>query len=256
MQKKGERGQVTIFIIVAMVIVAVGILVSLLYPKFYTGFNFEAENPEGFLQNCLEDEMANAVTLLSSQGGSLNPAHYFTHNKDKLEYLCYTNKYYTPCMIQQPALATHIESEILRAIEDKKNECIKSLEDAYKKKGYKVSFKSGEFNIELLPKRIVATINDELTLTKKETKKYESFNIILNNNLYELTSIANSILNWEAKLGDSDTTRYMTYYRDLKVEKKKQSDGTTVYILTDRNDKKSFKFATRSLALPPGYIKI
>jgi len=77
--------------------------------------------------------------------------------------------------------------------------------------------------------------------------------VILNNNLYELVSIVNSILNWEARYGDSETTIYMNYYHDLKVEKKKQSDGSTIYILTDRNTLDKFQFASRSVAWPPGY---
>ena len=109
-----------------------------------------------------------------------------------------------------------------------------------------------DLNVELLPKRIVVTFNRSLTLTKEESQKYSSFVVILNNNLYELVSIANSILNWEARYGDSETTTYMDYYHDLKVEKKKQSDGTTIYILTDRNNQNKFQFASRSIAWPPG----
>jgi len=45
----------------------------------------------------------------------------------------------------------------------------------------------------------------------------------------------------------------MTYYRDLKVEKKKQTDGSTVYILTKMDSGDKFQFASRSVAWPPGY---
>ncbi|MFH1240218.1 MAG: hypothetical protein V1672_03295, partial [Candidatus Diapherotrites archaeon] len=98
-----------------------------------------------------------------------------------------------------------------------------------------------------------ATFNSSLVLTKESTEKYDLFSVVLNNNLYELVSVANSILNWETRYGDSETTNYMTYYHDLKVEKKKQSDGSTIYILTDRNNGNKFQFASRSVAWPPGY---
>ena len=65
-------------------------------------------------------------------------------------------------------------------------------------------------------------------------------------------SIANSILSMEVQFGDSETTIYMNYYHDLKVEKKKQTDGTTIYILTDRITGDVFQFASRSIAWPPG----
>ena len=116
-----------------------------------------------------------------------------------------------------------------------------------------MNLKKGEISIELLPQRIIALFNSTLTIKKEESQKYDSIKIVLNNNLYELVSIANSILNWEARYGDSETTTYMDYYHDLKVEKKKQSEGSTIYILTDRTSENKFQFASRSVAWPPGY---
>ena len=75
----------------------------------------------------------------------------------------------------------------------------------------------------------------------------------MNNNIYELTSIAESILNWEAQYGDVETMTYMSFYKDLKVEKYKQTDGSKIYILTNRNTGDKFQFATRSYAFPAGY---
>ena len=113
---------------------------------------------------------------------------------------------------------------------------------------------TGETNIELLPKRIIGNFNYSLTMTKGgESTNYEKFDVIVHNNLYELLSIANSIIEWEARFGDVETTTYMAYYRDLKVEKKKQTEGSTIYILTDTNDDNQFQFASRSVAWPPGY---
>jgi hypothetical protein len=168
--------------------------------------------------------------------------------------LCYTNEYYKTCVMQQPMLKDHIESEIKNEIKGQVTACFNSMRESYQKKGYDVAMKEGGTTIELLPERIASTFNYSLTLTKGEdTQKYNSFSVVLNNNLYELISIANSILNWEASYGDAETTTYMNYYRDLKVEKKKQEDGTKIYILTDRNTEDKFQFATRSVAWPPGY---
>jgi hypothetical protein len=56
----------------------------------------------------------------------------------------------------------------------------------------------------------------------------------------------------EARYGNSETTIYMDYYHNLKVEKSEQTDGSTVYRLTDRKDGSVFQFASRSIAWPPG----
>ena len=250
---KSKRSQVTIFIIVAIAIVVVGVLIFLLYPQLKTSLGFAEENPPDFIQGCIEEEIKNSVAKLSLQGGSLDPEHYIMYNSEKIEYLCYTSEYYKTCVMQQPMLKEHIESEIENEIKNTVKECFDDLEESYKNKGYTVNLKRGETNVELLPEKIIAEFNYPLTLTKGDSKKYNSFRIIVDNNLYELVSVANSILNWEARYGDAETTVYMNYYHDLKVEKKKQSDGSTVYILTDRNTLDKFQFASRSVAWPPGY---
>lgn len=251
-KEKNKKGQLTIYIIIAIFIVAIAILIYFFYDDI-SSYVVQEENPTVIIQTCLEDELEDTVTLISSQGGSLAPQHYIMYNNQKTEYLCYTNEYYVTCVMQQPMLKEHIESEIQKGIKKASDECFNDLEEYYKNRGYTVSLKRNDLKVELLPKRIVTTFEYPLTLTKGETKKYNSIKVVLNNNLYELVSIANSILNWEARYGDSETTIYMDYYHDLKVEKLKQGEGSTIYILTDRNNGNQFQFASRSLAWPPGY---
>jgi hypothetical protein len=203
---------------------------------------------------CMEKEIREVVEIISLQGGSLNPEHYLQYKGDKIEYLCYTEEDYKTCVMQQPMLKEHIESEISEAIKDSANLCLTDLKKSFESRGYEVSLRKGDISVELLPKRIVVSFNSPFTIKKVETERFDSLKININNNLYELVSIANSILSFETRYGDSETTTYMNYYRDLKVEKIKQSDGSTIYILTDRNNlKNKLQFASRSLAWPPGY---
>jgi len=248
-----KKGQVTIFIIAAVVVVAVGVLLYLSYPQIGINLGFESQNPSEYIQDCISDDITNSVNKLSSQGGSLEPEHYVVYNNQKIEYLCYTSEYYKTCVVQQPMLKNHIEKEIKGDIDDKIKTCFDDLEKSYQKKGYEVNLRRGDFDVELLPKRIAVTFDNSLTLTKESSETYDSISVIVNNNLYELVSITNSIINWETSYGDAETTTYMNYYHDLGVEKKLQSDGTTVYILTDLNNENKFQFASRSVAWPPGY---
>ena len=247
-----KRGQVTAFIILAVIIVVFGVAIYFFYPEIETTLGFEEQNPNIFIQNCLEDKIKSSIDELSIHGGSINPSFYFTYQNENLEYLCYTSEYYQTCVVQIPFLEKHIESEIKNNIKDDADACFEDLVQSYIQKGYSVDIKKGDINVEVLPKRVVATINHSVTLTKDSTENYKSFNVILNNNIYELIGIASSIIEWETIYGDAETTSYMNYYHDLKVEKKKQSDGTTVYILTDRNTQNKFQFASRSIAWPGG----
>ncbi len=247
-----KRGQVTLFIIIAIVIVVLGVLIFLFYPKIKAATELGVKNPSAFIQSCIEDKIKETADKLSLQGGSITPEHYYLYQDNKIEYLCYTNEDYLPCVVQQPMLKQHIESEIKEEIQDEADACFQNLKEDYEKRGYSVNLVKGETLVELLPERIITTFKNELTITKGESERYETFSVVLNNNLYELVSISNSIISWEATYGDAETTIYMDYYKELKVEKKVQEDGTTIYILTNRDRENKFQFASRSVAWPPG----
>jgi hypothetical protein len=253
MKRSDKKGQVTIFIIIAIIIIIGIALVYFFYPSLKELLGSESKNPSEFMQNCIEDKINEGLKIISEQGGSIEPQHYFLYNNTKIEYLCYTGEYYQTCIMQQPMLKKHIEEEIKNYIEADVKSCFESLKKNYEKRGYSVQMKNRDFEVEILPKIIAIKFDTSIVLTKGESEIYNSIKISVRNNIYELISIANSILNWEAKYGDAETTTYMNYYHDLKVEKKKQSEGTTIYILTDRNNRNKFQFASRSVAWPPGY---
>lgn len=259
MQKRGveyssKRGQVTIFIIIAILIVGIAVLIYFIRPNVEVGTGFDAKNPSGFIQDCLENEIDETVNLLSLQGGSVNPDFSFLYEGSPVQYVCYSSENYARCVVQQPLLKQHIEKEIKEDISDEVESCFSSLEQSYRNEGYTVNLQTGTTRNELLPKRIVTNFDDYvLTVSKGETARYDSFNVILNNNLYELVSIANSIIEWESEVGSATPSIYMTYYKDLKVEKKPFQDGTTVYVLTDRNTEDKFQFASRSIVFPGGF---
>jgi hypothetical protein len=255
MYRKEKRGQVTIFIIIAIIIVGVAVLIYFLIPKAETTAVFDEKNPNAFIQFCLEDKIKDVAETVSLQGGSLAPEHYFTYNDINIEYLCYTNKNIgetndPTCTIQQPLLKQHIESEIENEIIEDVVNCFNALNQSYEGKNYNVEMKTGKTTLELLPKRIVARFDYVLTVSKGQTDRYEDFSVILNNNLYELISIANSIIEWEATSGEVDARIYMALYPDLKVEKNLRDDGTYIYVLTDKNTESKFQFASRSMVQP------
>ena len=45
----------------------------------------------------------------------------------------------------------------------------------------------------------------------------------------------------------------MTLYPDFIIEKIKRGDGTTIYIIKNKESKTKFQFASRSFVWPPGY---
>ena len=252
---RNKRGQVAVFIIIAVLIVGLALVVFFLRPGAKVSTPFQEKNPNGFIQSCLQDKIAEAVNLTSLQGGSINPESYILYKGDKIEYLCYSSEYYKLCAVQQPALTQHIQSEVKNYILSDVTSCFSNLKKSYQEQGYDVKLEgtSDETQVQLLPKKILVTFNYTLTTTKGDTKRYNTFNVVLDNNLYELVGIANSIIDFESTYGDADTGIYMTFYPDLKVQRFVRDDGSKVYVLTDRQRGNKFQLASRSLVWPPGY---
>ena len=248
---KSKRSQLTIFIIIAILIVAGVVLFFMISPKSNSKKSSVTDNPEGFIQTCLEDTIKENAKIIALQGGSIEPEAFFLYNGSQLQYLCYTGDYYKLCNVQVPFLRKSIEQELKDSIKSEVDFCFNSLKENYKDS----TLKKGDIKVELLPKRIVTTINNTFTYTKRgETATHKSFKIVLNNNLYEMVAITQNIVEWETNLGEAEPVNYMVLYHDLKVEKQKQTDETKIYIITDKNTGNKFQFASRSLAFPAGFI--
>lgn len=248
-----KKGQVTLFVILGVIIVAAAVLIYIFYPQIKDSLGIQTKAPSVYMQECLQKDLQDYVNKLSVQGGKLNPSVYILYKDQKIEYLCYTNEYYKPCVMQVPDLKRGIEEELSKGLSEKADTCFKSMVDSYEGAGYDVRADRGETVIELLPNRVAIKFSSTIVLERGETQRYSGFNVVVNNNIYELASIAESILNWEARYGNADTTPYMVYYKDLKVEKYQQSEGSRIYILTERNTGNKFQFASRSYAFPAGY---
>jgi len=252
MKKENKKGQITIFIILAICIVI--ILFLLFVKKSDLVQIFSKKSPIQDIKNCINEYATQGIAILDSQGGSINPQNFFLYNGSKVDYICYRNQYYQACVMQKPMLKEDIENELKKYLEQNTKECISNVRSSLESSGYQVIMEeSPNINVELLPNDVKITYESNIQLIKDtSTEAYKNIKVDVNSKLYEFTEIASSIANWEARYGNSETMNYMYFHPDMKVEKKTRSDGTKIYILTDRNTLEQFMFATRSFAIPPG----
>jgi len=251
-----KRGQVTIFIIIAVLVVA-GVLVYMFVPGFDTiTRKIDLENPQQYIQTCVSDNMKEVTREVSLQGGSLNPEAHYLYQGEELEYLCYSNENYDLCDVQRPFLRTHIEEEIKSGISGQVETCFSSLKEEYENEGYDVRIEDEEMNVVILPEKVTANLNKTLYLRKEgNTETHKNFQVNLRNNLYNIIAVAESIVEWESAYGTAEPSLYMEIYHDLLVHKKEQGDKTTVYIIENVDTENKFQFASRSLVFPSGYGK-
>jgi hypothetical protein len=249
-----KRAQVTIFIIVAIVIVGL-ILFLFVFGGFPKLFQQAELTPDGFLKTCVLQDLQKDITLLAQNGGYEKPEATVMYKGDNYTYLCYTSEYYKTCTIQQPFIKNNFEKELKRMLTPKAKECAQSLVTAYKNAGYDVSSQGiPEVNISVAPEGINLDFFVNLAVTKNGvSQKIDKIKANVNSELYNLMFIAGSIVDYEAVYGDSETTLYMQYYPDLRVDKIRRDDGSKVYTLTNVVTKEYFRFAVRSLVWPAGY---
>ena len=245
-----KRGQIAIFVIIAILIASV-ILVVFLNPGGRIGIS-EDVNPSSYLSNCIEPKVSEALEILSKQGGSLNPENYVLYRDQKVEYLCYTNKQYSLCSVQQPLLVMHIEDEIKSYVEPVARQCIRDLEERYESQGYIVSTTPGDLSVDFAPGKISIEFDSPMTIEKDSTQTFRKFAVSINSEMYDLLMTAVSIIQYESALGDSETLLYLQYYPDLSIKKVKR-EGDTIYTLKNVVTNEAFTFASRSLVWPAGY---
>jgi hypothetical protein len=248
----GRRGQATMLIILAIAIVVVVAVVFLVKSPGGGLVSEDVTDPRLFLQGCIEDGFRESVELIASQGGEINPEGSLLHKGEKIKYLCHSSQYYELCSVQQVLIKQHFENEVETAISGSVNNCVANLVDSLEKRGNSVSSGSVELDVNFRSGKAVLNVNAPLTVTSEVSRNYNGFELEYSSEMYDLLAIAESIIQFEAVLGDSEITSYTQYYPDLIIRKSKQGDGSTIYSVENVVTDEAFRFASRSLAWPSG----
>ena len=249
-----KRGQLALFVIIAIAIVAI-ILLFVLRPSVAPLFGKELA-PYSFMQSCIGKDLNPVLKQLGENAGyeSLNVEGYALYQGEKYKYLCYTNEDYKTCTIQQPMIISNFNKELTRIMKARAENCVLQMKSAYEDDGWSVQVPRGSFSASVDVKAIEMKFDGGFSAVKGEqTQKYTDFTLRIPSGYYELMSIASSIVDFEATYGDSETTLYLQYYPDLSINKIKLSDSTTIYILKNVVSGEEFRFASRSLIWPAGY---
>ena len=247
----GKRGQLTILVIIALIIVA-AVIVIMLYPRISVLINPKV-SPSSYLKSCIEPVVKSNIEILSKQGGYFAPQGNLDYKNQSIKYICYTAENYRTCLVQQPRIKGHFEDELNNALAPKAEACAENLKKEYEKRGYSVSLSEIHSNTSIVPGKINIEFSMPMKIKKESTQTFSKFDIEVDSKIYDLLMISTSIIDFESTYGDSETTLYMQYYPDLKIEKIKLSEGSRIYIVSDVVTKESFTFATRSMVWPPGY---
>ena len=257
MKKRGRKSQVTIFIIIAILIVGTIILFFLLAQKKPQKiFKPSVPNLQESIEKCVRDATQEAISIMLPQGGYINPTNYKLYKNNKVAYLCYNTNYYQTCVNQQPLYIQFLEQQIRSYIEPKIKDCFYSLKQEYKKKNYAVNDGDLSLNVKLNPKQVEINVFKKFEVNKgEETRKFEKFRVRIPSPLYDLGIASQEIASQEAKYCSSLYLGYSLTNPEISIDKKQVGSGqgaSKIYIIKDKVTNKSLMIAIRSCAMPGG----
>lgn len=258
MDSKIKKGQVTIFIIIGILVVAIILLFLFLSNRGQKSDIFPEKNPSSFLKSCLDESILSTIDFISSQGGYIEPKLYkdfvFTGEKSsRISYLCYTALNTIPCINQEPLLLKHFNEEIKSAISPDVQECWDSLGRSLQEQGYVVEGTNEGFDVNIEESSVNIKIKNKFTLTKSnQSSQIGSINLVFPSNIYERLMIVQEIISQEVLNCDFDVVEAIDTYPQFEIEKTKTLDGAKIYTLIDSQENK-FRFAVRGCVNEPGY---
>lgn len=255
-----KRGQITVFVILGILIVAVLGLIFYLYnlrtvPEVekISGFDFSrTEVLKNYIEGCIEKAGNEALNLVGKQGGEINPGFYKPYFDSKVSYLCYTNSY-SACYNKKPFLHQYIEKELTQYVNQKISVCLSSLDKELKNRGY--SFEKGTFilSTKINPYSVIISLNYPLTITKGTSKiSINNFTKLFNIPLGRLIEVAEDIVNNEinSPLGFFSYQTYIILQNgEIQIERD-IIEKTEIYIVTMRNKNYKFQFAIQNYPKP------
>ncbi len=257
-----KRGQLTIFIIVGILLVAsvslfflsrAGFIPQLLGGKPETSANV-------FLDSCLEEEVDEVIELILKHGGYTEGPFYtsFFFEGDgeptNITYLCYNQNYYSPCVNQAPALFQTVKNEIKSYLSPSVRNCFDEMVLNFEGQGFDVSPKYTGFDVEFAPNRVTIQTDSEVTLTKSgESSTQKNFRITVSTRLYELLNVVQEIINKETFTCDFDHRGYQLFYPQFEIDKIQiAADSSDIYRIKYSGGNEEFLFAVRGCVIPPG----
>ncbi len=253
MRNKTRVSQITIFVIIALIVISLILGTFFLLNKDSVKILPE-ENPRAYLEQCAEYSLTKNEKILIDNNLYPNRTNNFIlYRQQIVPYLCKSSQFYYPCINQEPLLMEYTRRQLANFTEPEIKQCFTDLVNALKKKGYEVQESQLKVNTDLRKGAIDLQMDKTITTKRNgETKQYSDFLASIRSPMYRLLDTARNIINYESTLCEFDSVKWALNYRDLKINKFVASDGTKVYTLEDKESGKKISFAVKGCVMPAG----
>jgi len=248
-----NKGQITIFVIVALVIVVAVVFIFFINRGEVTSREQNYDNPESYVDNCLRDRTSLVIEEMFAGGGFIDANNTILYQGKEITYLCKNVNNFEPCINQYPVYLTQIKKELEREIQDDVEQCFASVKGEFIRKNYK--FESGNIgvDVQLKPSIVEIVISSKVSISKGDfSKTFSRFETFVPSSIYEIGVIANEIVSQEAQWCHFSNDGFMILYPEYDIRVTMLDDSTKIYTIKDKKTQDKLMMATRGCALPAG----
>jgi len=237
-----KRGQITIFIVIAIVVVVAIIGYFLLKgSSIETRVNPEVQPVYDYMAECFQESLGESVVIIGIQGGYITiPEDYITTDISDIAYGYYLGSKTLPSK-------KVIEEEIGYYLEKKASTCADTADIS----GFEIQGKGGAVaDVDISEEEIYATITYPLTINKGSSiYTLGSFSTDISVNLGKIYIVADEIVNKEIEDPENINLDYLKEQR-YDIDVAMYSEDTIIYSITDSDSKINnisymFRFANK-----------
>jgi hypothetical protein len=247
-----KTSQITIFVIVAIIIVASIVLVFSISSR--PGAGISVDNPVSiskYISQCSGAALIGAEKELIKHSGFLDyGSNYMMFNGSKVVFLCYTQE--ELCINNHPMLVSEMQKQIALYVTPKMEKCFEDVKNRLSKYDYKEEPMT--LSIIIKPKNIIININKTIVYTYNEqTKRLEIFPNSINSPMFEFAQLTSDIIGQEVTCDcsneacNADIRLLNLYNREFRVDKPILNYlHEEVYSITEKASEKRFDFAVKN----------
>ncbi len=270
MKKRGKRGQITIFVVIALMIVAAIVVVFLVWNQLAPISKPGVKAPslslqfENGIKECVKENAKEAITELVETGGNSyrEPKLPFKEwDGENYVYLCLNENDYEECVNQDEDLIGTFENGIKKKVNTKGKECIDKILGNAKKNGFIVDIKSNpEVIVDIRggiagaeTGRVDVSYIQNIEISKGDDKaSFDRFDVVLDSDLNLMLEEVIKIINSEAKSGTAQGENAALIHSGGKLDVwgPYPYDGSDLYEVKLVKENLELKFAARSRVLP------
>ncbi len=249
--RNNKSGQVTIFVIVAIVLV-VGIIAAIIFTGRNELISPKETTPKQSIEGCVKEAIEDSLAIILENGGELEPTKTVSYLGEKYNHLCYQADYFLPCYNLKPALEKSIEEEIKESTKSQVQNCFDNFRVEEESKGFDVTGGETTYSIDLLPGSIQVLLKKDIKISDgTSSQEFSNFDFKILSSAYDLIDVSRNIINGESEYCYFEYGGYMLLHPEFNI-KKAYSKDSKVYSIEHVRTKERFKFAVRSCAPKPG----